>query len=123
MLFRLVLRINRANLIKYQVRYESLSSVESRDYREQILLTEQLNFYNQCSERAEHEMYSSCSKMFWFFFFLHTVGMTESSAGINIKISVKITKESRRIALDYTHAPQNQSKKTNKNQGGVKFLY
>lgn len=64
MLFRLALRINRANLIKYQVRYENLSSVESRDYREQILLTEQLNFYNKCSETAEHEMYSSCSKMY-----------------------------------------------------------
>lgn len=36
MLFRFVLRINRINLIKYQVKYENVSSVESRDYREHV---------------------------------------------------------------------------------------
>jgi len=96
MLFKLVLRINRTNLIKYQVKYENLSSVESRDYREGVLLAQQLHF---CSERAEHEMCSSLRKEV-FFFFLHCVGMTESSAVINTKHSVKVTKDSRRVGLD-----------------------
>lgn len=46
------LRINRTHLIEYLVKYENLSSGESRDYRECVLLAEQLCFCSQCSEQS-----------------------------------------------------------------------